>query len=234
MNIKPINLRRGAGNGDPKNGLCLMQAVHWFSGVDHLSDHPECASPVLCEVGIRLNDTAPDQKSRDQLWPLVWQLLDSRDPDAEQRRAEHIVRGVAHRIVAPIFDKIKLPEHAAALRGADSMEGIKGAASDVAVNPARAAVARAARAAANAAWAARAAWAADAAWVADAAWAASARAAAAAAVVAASDRSPAWAAAWNEFRLIFIEAIALGKHGDGDPIYEPRALQLHRILTHAD
>ena len=127
MNIEPIRLRNGAGNGNPKDGLCLMQAVHWFSGADYLSDRPECASPVLCEMGIWLNDMAPTQAARDSLWPLVWLLLDSRDPTANQARAEHIVREVVHRILASVFDR-HAPEHAAALRAANSMPQIQAAA----------------------------------------------------------------------------------------------------------
>lgn len=32
-----IRLRNGAGNGNPRNGLCLIQAVHWFSGAERPS-----------------------------------------------------------------------------------------------------------------------------------------------------------------------------------------------------
>src|SRR5262245_2266027 len=120
MDFRPARLRRGSGNGNPADGLCLMQMVDWFSGSQQVSDHPSCASPVLSVIGIRLNDTAGDQQ-RETLWPLVWQLLDSRDPASEQMRAEHIVREVTHRIVAPLFVGCR----ADALRAAQTMTEIQ-------------------------------------------------------------------------------------------------------------
>jgi hypothetical protein len=218
MNIEPIKLRRGSGNGNPNDGLCLMQAVHWFSGADELSDNPECASPALCAIGIRLNDSAPSQGHRDQLWPLVWSLLDSRDPEAEQRRAEYIVREIVHRIVAPVFDRFA-PHHGAALRAANTMSEIHTAAAGAA----EAAAGAAAWATAATGAAARAAARGAAAWATAAAGAA-ARATAATGAAAAKEI---W---WDELRSIFVEAIALGKHGEADPIYAPRAMQLVRIL----
>jgi hypothetical protein len=238
MNIEPIKLRRGSGNGNPNDGLCLMQAVHWFSGADELSDNPECASPALCAIGIRLNDSAPSQGHRDQLWPLVWSLLDSRDPEAEQRRAEYIVREIVHRIVAPVFDRFA-PHHGAALRAANTMSEIHTAAAGAA-EAARGAAAAADAAAGAAAWAtaatgaaARAAARGAAAWATAAAGAAAAADAAAGAAARATAATGAAAAKeiwWDELRSIFVEAIALGKHGEADPIYAPRAMQLVRIL----
>src|SRR5512139_442492 len=125
MIVQPARLRHG--NGNPKDGLCLMQMVDWFAGHEKVSDAPACACPVLTVIGIRLNDTAPSDEARDSLWPLVWRLLDSRDPGAEQLRAKHIVREVTRRIVAPLFDT-RLPGHAAALRSAQSMQDIEQAA----------------------------------------------------------------------------------------------------------
>ena len=70
-----FNLRKGAGRGNPKDGLCLMQMVDYFSGRDRqISDHPRCACPVLTCFCIFVNDCAPSQAARDELWPLVWQL----------------------------------------------------------------------------------------------------------------------------------------------------------------
>jgi hypothetical protein len=225
MDFRPAKLRHGAGNGNPADGLCLMQMVHWFSGSSHVSDKPACASPALCAVGIRLNDMATGAQ-RETLWPLVWQLLDSRDPSAEQARAEHIVREVAHRIVAPLFDA-RWPHHANALHTAQTMPEISCAAAAWAA--AWAAWPAEARAARTAAWAAEARAAVAAAWAARAAEAAEAADATAWAAVAAAR-----AAAWDELHTIFLEAIALGKHGEPDPAYEPRAHELHRIFLHAN
>jgi hypothetical protein len=106
-----------------------MQAVHWFSGAEHLlSDHPPCSSPMLCKIGIWLNDMAPGQTDRDKLWPLVWGLLDSRDPDTELVRTEHITRETVRRILAPLFREMGLTTHADALANAITMQDIQKAA----------------------------------------------------------------------------------------------------------
>jgi hypothetical protein len=267
MIIPMIRLRTGAGNGNPREGMCFMQVVHWFSGADITTDHPPCASPVLSHVGIVLNDHAPTQADRDGLWPLVWQLLDSRDSLAEVPRAEHIIRETAHRILAPLFDKSGLAESATALRGAFSMREIEAAAeaaqaagaAGAAEWAARGAAEWAARGAAAAAAVARAAagaagaaeWAARAAAVARAearvveaglvAWAlvTEARAALTAArAVACAEGAWTWTwagaeaalAAWAEMRAIFVEAIALGRHGQEDPVYESRATELELAI----
>lgn len=183
--FQPIKLRYGAGSGDPRDGLCLMQMVDWFSGSTNVSDQPACASPVLARIGIWLNDRAPSQEARDGLWPLVWHLLGSRDPDAERARCEHIVREIVHRSVAPLFREIGLRSVSENLARAQSMSDIRAAAD-------------AARAAAHAF---------------DAVCAA------------------AYAAAWRQMRAIFVEAIALGKHGEADPAYLPRACELRDLLA---
>jgi hypothetical protein len=261
MIIPIIRLRNGAGNGDPRDGLCLMQAVHWFSGADTTTDHPPCASPVLSHVGIVLNDHAPTQADRDGLWPLVWQLLDSRDGLAEVPRAEHIIREIAHRILPPLFDKLGLAESATALRGALSMREIGAAAAaaqaagtaGAAEWAARAGAAEwAARVTAAAAAVARAAATARARAEAQAAWRAAAAGAlmtkalmaeaeaalTAAQAVACAEGAWTWTwagaeaalAAWAEMRAIFVEAIALGRHGQEDPVYESRATELELAI----
>lgn len=119
----PVALRKGAGNGDPRDGLCLMQMVDWFSGSDHTIDHPECASPVLSELAIYLNDAAPTQIDRDMLWPLVWRLIGSRDPALEQGRAEYMVRATAHHLGARVFMGL----YRAAFLQAETMEDVRDA-----------------------------------------------------------------------------------------------------------
>ena len=115
MDFSRINLRGGAGNGNPSDGLCLMQMVNYFAGEDRkISDHPKCASPALTAFGIRLNDTAPSQELRDTLWPLVFMLQDSRDADAENRRAEFLVIEVTKGPVADAFEALRLHEYAEA------------------------------------------------------------------------------------------------------------------------
>jgi hypothetical protein len=210
MIIPLISLRKGAGNGDPRDGLCLMQAVHWFSGADAPMDHPPCASRVLSRLGIVVNDYAPTQVDRDGLWPLVWQLLDSRDDLAETLRAKHIIREIAHRRILAKLCALFHPqtfEFAAAIRGVFSMKEVE-------------AVAWAAEAAPQASAVVWVAW--------TAAWAAKARAAREA--MGAAREAMEAMEAWAELRAIFVEAIALGRHGHEDPVYESRAAELEMAI----
>ena len=54
-----FHLRKGAGRGDPANGLCFMETAAYIMG-EPITDHPECACPVLTSYGIFLNDSMPD------------------------------------------------------------------------------------------------------------------------------------------------------------------------------
>ena len=126
--IARINLIKGAGGGDPRAGLCIMEMVSYFDGADRVTDHPECACPVLTAFAIRLNDQAPSQDDRDTLKPLLPLLAGTRSPERQQARVEHLARAVVHRIVAPVFDLRGWSEHAAALRAAHTMADIKEAA----------------------------------------------------------------------------------------------------------
>jgi hypothetical protein len=212
--IARINLISGAGGGDPKAGLCIMEMVSYFDGADRVTDRPECACPTLTEFAIRLNDGALSQDDRDTLKPLLPLLAGTRSDEHRRARVEHIVRAVTHRIVAPVFDLSDPPQHAAALRAAHAMVEIKEAAQK----------ARADAAAADAAYAAYAASAA-----ADAAYAAYAASASAAD----ADAARRWV--WFVRREILIEAIKLGLHGGLDvETYAKRAADLRAVLEGAD
>jgi hypothetical protein len=159
MIVQPAKLRKGSGSGAPEDGLCLMQMVDWFSGSDHVTDCPKCASPVLSKFAIYVNDLAPSQSKRDELWPLTWRLIGSADASSEQARAEYLVRAVTHRLVAPLF----VGEHRNALLNAKTMVEIETAARAVTsaartISAAAEAAAEAAEAAAEAAADAESAW----------------------------------------------------------------------------
>jgi len=226
--IAQIHLIKGAGGGNPRNGLCIMEMVSYFDGASRVTDHPECACLALTAFAIRLNDDAPSQADRDTLKPLAPLLAGTRSTEHTQARVEHLVRAVVNRIIAPVFDA-RWPQHAAALRKAQTMTKIADAANDA---YAAANDADAANAAAYAAYAANAANAANADAAAYAAYAANA-ANANAAEAAAND---AYAAAkrdvWQTQREILIEAIKLGPHGGLDvETYNQRAAELAKVLA---
>lgn len=95
FDFSDMHLKLGGGNlHDKDDSLCIMQAVSWFAysnekwGKDSDVDwHPVCASRVLKDMAINLNDHAPSQAHRDSLWSLLFGLLNSVDDDAEQSRA---------------------------------------------------------------------------------------------------------------------------------------------------
>jgi hypothetical protein len=158
MIVQPAKLRFGPGDGNPADGLCLMQMVSWFAGDEQVMDHPACASPVLTFLGINLNDTALTQEARDTLWPLVWQLLDSYDPAAEPHRALYILN--------------RMDCHWRFTRWNEAT------------------------------------------WI---MWTNK--------LTQLALRTP-----WKTLRDIYAEAIALGRHGEEDPVYAPRAVELEKLL----
>jgi hypothetical protein len=260
FNIPKFHLRSGSGNGNPEDGLCLMQMVDWFDGRERkITDKPPCACPILTAYGIRLNDDAPSQDARDELWPLVFQLVGSRDKAAEKARIEFLIVETTRVCVADAFEAIGLHGHAKVLRSVQTVADVKRAAAAAAdaahaaaanaaanattaaadaaaaaADAAHAAAADAAGAAANAAGAAAyAAYAA--AYVAGAAANAAADAAHAAAAAAAAAGAAAAATTrlsmWRKAKDIFARAILMGRHGELDPVsVAPRAEKLAKVL----
>lgn len=99
-------LCRGLGK-DPESGLCVMQTAAWLVG-EPLTDHPACASHVLAEFAIFVNDEL-EQAPRQQLRKLAVLLSGSRAPDFEMQRAEFLIVQVAKDILAPFLrDEKKL------------------------------------------------------------------------------------------------------------------------------
>lgn len=130
-------------------GLCAMEMVAFMERLPH-SDSPPCTCPVLAAYTRGINDMLPDA-DRQRLLPYLPRLVGTVSPQHEQARAEYLVQETTHRIVALLFDA-RWPEHAKALRNAQTMDEIYTAARVAA----RAADAVAADAAARAARAASA------------------------------------------------------------------------------
>jgi hypothetical protein len=108
-------LCRGLGR-DPESGMCVMQTVAWLAG-EPLSDHPDCASPVLADFAIVVNDGL-EQKPRQQLLQLAVPLSGSRDEARETQRAEALIVGVVAKLLAPRLKGVG--EHADRLAKATS------------------------------------------------------------------------------------------------------------------
>ena len=203
-----ISLRKGAGGGDPRNGLCVMELVSWISGDDRTTDEPACASPYLTGYAIALNDSAITRQVRDSMKSLAFSLLNTHDPGRERVRGGFLLRESAQRIVAPLLLEIGVEAAAHRLGRASRRRDILQSAHE-----AEAALSNVAR---SATWAnARAAVG----RLREAAGGDSIKAARAlkeslyCALVALDDED-AKLVLWREARAILIEAIKLGKHTD--------------------
>jgi hypothetical protein len=203
-----ISLRKGAGGGDPQNGLCVMELVSWISGDDRATDEPACASPHLTAFAIALNDSAITAEVRDSMKPLACSLVNTRDARRERQRGEHLLREIARRILAPLLSEMGLEADAHRLQNTSTSRDI--------LHAARAAEASLSNAARSFTWAnARVALAhLRQAAVGDQGKAPHAlRESAYCALIALSDAETRLML-WREARAILIEAIKLGKHTD--------------------
>ena len=123
-----IRLSNGAGDGDPRHGLCVMEMVSWISGDDRTTDQPSCASPHLTTFAIALNDSAITSEVRDSLKPLAFLLVDTYDPGRERMRSTYLMRESAHRLLAPLLCEVGLDLAAHRIRRARTRHGIRHAA----------------------------------------------------------------------------------------------------------
>ena len=119
-----VSLRKGAGGGDPRNGLCVMELVSWISGDDRATDEPACASPHLTAFAIALNDSAITRQVRDSMKPLAFMLVNTRDPRRERQRGDYLLRESAHRLLAPLLSEFGLDAEAHRLRNASTRRDI--------------------------------------------------------------------------------------------------------------
>ena len=119
-----ISLRKGAGGGDPRNGLCVMELVSWISGDDRATDEPACASPHLTAFAIALNDSAISAEVRDSMKPIACLLVNTRDARRERERGDYLLRESAQRILAPLVSDMGLDADAQRLRSASTRRDI--------------------------------------------------------------------------------------------------------------
>ena len=71
LDLDALHLESGS-HRDPDSGVCFLEAVALFAGEKH-TEHPKCVSPLLANVGIRINDRATDTQRQDlkRFIPLV-------------------------------------------------------------------------------------------------------------------------------------------------------------------
>ena len=96
-NIQVPKLAHGK-HTDFGNELCFMEMTAFLAGEPH-SDHPKCASPVLTNFGICLNDRS--QAWRDALQPIVPLMIGTRNAALETERLRYLILNVVRRVVVP-------------------------------------------------------------------------------------------------------------------------------------
>jgi len=102
-----FNLRSGAGGGDPANGLCFMELTALMAG-EPISDHPECACPVLTSYGIKINDRF-DNAERQALQPLSIMMAGTKSKSHKRARLFILARTAVDvaRLALPIYEAEK-------------------------------------------------------------------------------------------------------------------------------
>lgn len=82
VNLEELQLAHGS-HKRRDDGMCVMEAVAWFAGQPH-SDQPPCASPVIAQFAMGLNDNW-DNHERQQLVPLIPLIVNTRDDNDQIR-----------------------------------------------------------------------------------------------------------------------------------------------------
>jgi len=114
LDLDALHLEHGS-HQDPDDGLCMMEAASLFAGEPH-TDHPRCVSPLLANVGIRLNDLATDTQRQDlkRFIPLVVGTAGDGQDDA--RRWLAVDRSVRY-LLPKYLDLLDRHGQASILRG---------------------------------------------------------------------------------------------------------------------
>jgi hypothetical protein len=81
--LDTVTLQSG-GHETRDDGMCLLEAVAWFANEPH-SDSPRCASPVLSDFGISINDSFPDDQ-RQKLVPFIPRIVGTRGDGKDEAR----------------------------------------------------------------------------------------------------------------------------------------------------
>jgi len=101
--------------------LCLLEAAAVLAG-EPLTDHPRCVSPIVCTLGIRLNDLGT-HRQRQTLTRFLPNLVGTADDGKEDAR-RWVALDFSLRTAWPRWvDRLGMREEAAALRGLPPITG---------------------------------------------------------------------------------------------------------------
>lgn len=106
-----------SGSGSEQTGACWMSALHWYTRRDRTwSDHPDCVSPVIRELCIRLNDMCIDGEREELIGKHLFASVGTNTGEADDQRRAYLCADRAIRVFAPIALRVVgLESHALAL-----------------------------------------------------------------------------------------------------------------------
>lgn len=119
IDLDTLVLGRGA-HGSRYAGVCLLEAVAWFSGEPH-TDRPACASRLLSSFGMALNDIIDDDK-RQELRPLIPLIAGTRDDGHDLRRSYQAFDWLTRTYLPQWLDLAGLHDAGAPLRALDPLK----------------------------------------------------------------------------------------------------------------
>ena len=120
LTVRGINLPDGpyhllaGGHTDPADGMCFNELVAFIAGEKH-SEWPECASPVIRRLGMRLNDRLDDER-RQLLLPFAYRSLGTATDGREEERRQLCNDWVLHTALPRWLDLADCKEAADRLR----------------------------------------------------------------------------------------------------------------------
>jgi len=123
--IPGVRLAKGAHKlAGPR--MCAMEMVAWLEGLPH-SDNPACTCPVLAAYVRSVNDRMPDAE-RDRLLPFLPRLVGTVSKPHRAARLNVLRLALITKALPPLYRLLKLPSHADAMAGAQTVdEGRKAA-----------------------------------------------------------------------------------------------------------
>ena len=96
-------MRLVQGAGSEKTGACWMSALHWYTrhGTSW-TDQPQCVSPVIRRLCIRLNDACSDGEREALIGPHLFAPVGTNTGHADDIKRAYLCADRAVRVFAPI------------------------------------------------------------------------------------------------------------------------------------
>lgn len=114
-------MRLVSGKGSEATGACWMSAIHYYVRKDaSWSDHPDCVSPVIQRLCVRLNDKCESDDERERLiGPHLFEPIGTNTGRADDVKRAYLIADRTVGVFAPWFlrrsRRKDLLDHASAL-----------------------------------------------------------------------------------------------------------------------